>query len=92
MLTCNAEQILEAAIVHAPGFSIKAQMIRAASAIANSIAIELIMVRRSSIERLERKVDAYIDAVIDCRAVRAPASMEIDHLNPLLSKTAFTKS
>jgi hypothetical protein len=78
---------LETAIVHAPRFSIEARMVRAASTIANEIAYELITARRRSIEGLERKVDAYVHAMTDWCAVRAPAPMKIDHLNRSIGVT-----
>src|SRR4051812_32988655 len=81
MLTRQAEQIFETAVVHTPRVRIESQMIRFASTVANSIAIESLAVGRCSIGVLERKVDAYIHAMIDWRSVRAPTSMEMDHLN-----------
>jgi hypothetical protein len=49
MLSRHAEQIFEAAIVHAPRFRIETQMIRAASAVAKWIAEELIAASGRSI-------------------------------------------
>jgi hypothetical protein len=87
MFSRHAEQILETAVVHALGFSIETQMIRAASTIAEWIASELITARRRSIEGLEREMSVYVHAMIDWCAVCAPAPVEVDHLNQSIGAT-----
>jgi hypothetical protein len=87
MLPRHAEQIFEAAIVHAPRLSIEPQVISAAFTVAKRIANELVGASGRSIQGLQGKVNAYVDAMVDGRSVRAPASMQVDQLNHPIGAT-----